>query len=54
MAYDSYPEPVELRWVAASAGQGSILEAAIPELLHIFSNTEFPKHEIGSLETKEK
>jgi hypothetical protein len=29
LAYHSHPEPVELRWVAASTGQGSILEAVI-------------------------
>ena len=29
MAYSGYLEPVELRWVAANAGQGSILEAVI-------------------------
>jgi hypothetical protein len=29
LAYHSHPEPVELRWVAAIAGQGSILEAVI-------------------------
>ena len=32
LTYHSHPEPVELRWVAANAGQGSIiLEAVIHE-----------------------
>ena len=29
LAYHGHSEPVELRWVTAIAGQGSILEAVI-------------------------